>query len=151
MRWYNVYIAPNNQPSMFVGAFYSKTPEDAIFEVRELLSENDISFYAEARLEKPSRRKLQDQYKDIIYGMKTKSTLSLFKCLPAQKEITQEDYNFLISKMENEGFDYCFKSYSDWKEISDIKFHILRNKYLESMQNLKDYIQNDLKKNIEDE
>jgi hypothetical protein len=51
-----------------------------------------------------------------------------------------ENFEFLKSKMRDEGFHYCFKHYSNFKEIDDIKFHELRIKYLRAADDLENYI-----------
>ncbi len=51
-----------------------------------------------------------------------------------------ENFEYLISKMKNEGFHYCFKHYSSFKEVDDIKFHELRIKYLNAADELENYI-----------
>jgi hypothetical protein len=51
-----------------------------------------------------------------------------------------ENLEHLKSKMRNEGFHYCFKHYSTFKEIDDVKFHELRIKYLRSADDLENYI-----------
>lgn len=51
-----------------------------------------------------------------------------------------EQFEFLISKMKNEGFHYCFKHYSTFKEIEDREFHNLRMKYLECAEDLEKYV-----------
>lgn len=53
-----------------------------------------------------------------------------------------ENWTFLHSKMENEGFHYCFKHYSSFKEIEDEKFHQLRKQYLEIALELEQYVKN---------
>lgn len=53
-----------------------------------------------------------------------------------------ENWNYVYSKMNQEGFHYCFKHYSSFKEIEDEKFHELRKKYLEVSQELEQYIKN---------
>jgi len=53
-----------------------------------------------------------------------------------------EDCRYIKSKMENEGFDYCFRHYSNFKEIKDDEFHELRRQYIESSELLEDYINN---------
>ena len=45
-------------------------------------------------------------------------------------------------RMEAEGFHYCFKHYSSFKEVEDDKFHELRRKYLEIANELEGYVQN---------
>jgi len=57
-------------------------------------------------------------------------------------EEENEDYNYVKNKMKNEGFDYCFRCYSDFKEVNDDKFHELRNNYINSANLLEDYINN---------
>jgi hypothetical protein len=51
-----------------------------------------------------------------------------------------ELWEALQYRMDSEGFDYCFESYSDWREIEDKEFHRLRIKFLNSMKELRDYI-----------
>lgn len=43
-------------------------------------------------------------------------------------------------RMNEEGFHYCFEGYSNWDVIEDKKFHELRKKYLDSAEQLKEYI-----------
>jgi hypothetical protein len=43
-------------------------------------------------------------------------------------------------RMDEEGFDYCFESYSHWDEIKDEEFHRLRLGFLQSMEDLRNYI-----------
>lgn len=45
-------------------------------------------------------------------------------------------------KMEEEGFEYCFRGYSDWKELKDEKFHKLREEYLFAAGKLQEYVEN---------
>lgn len=42
--------------------------------------------------------------------------------------------------IDNEGFDYVFAHYSDFKEIKDEKFHELRKQYLDSRIKLGKYL-----------
>lgn len=46
----------------------------------------------------------------------------------------------LLETVENEGFDYCFAHYSEFKEIDDSEFHTLRLKYKQARQNLIEYL-----------
>lgn len=41
--------------------------------------------------------------------------------------------------VENEGFQYAFHDYSDFKEIEDEEFHRLRLAYIESSKALAEY------------
>ena len=43
-------------------------------------------------------------------------------------------------RMDEEGFDYCFEHYSRWDEIKDEEFHRLRLGFLQSMEDLRNYI-----------
>jgi hypothetical protein len=53
-----------------------------------------------------------------------------------------EDYKYVLNKMRNEGFHYCFTSYSNFEEIDDDKFHELRLKYIKISNELENYIKN---------
>jgi hypothetical protein len=44
--------------------------------------------------------------------------------------------------MKHEGFYYCFKHYSRFEEIKDEEFHRLRMNYLQSANELEEYISN---------
>jgi hypothetical protein len=43
-------------------------------------------------------------------------------------------------RMDAEGIDYCFESYSRWEEIKDEEFHRLRLGLLQSMKEIREYI-----------
>jgi hypothetical protein len=51
-----------------------------------------------------------------------------------------ENWQSVQYRMDGEGFDYCFISYSDWDEIKDEEFHRLRLGFLQSMKELREYI-----------
>jgi hypothetical protein len=51
-----------------------------------------------------------------------------------------EKFEMVRYRMENEGFHYCFKHYSSFKEVQDEKFHELRRKYLEISHELEEYV-----------
>lgn len=57
---------------------------------------------------------------------------------PEEEELEQWEY--IRSKIKNEGFHYCFKYYSNFNEIQDVKFHKLRKEYLEAAERLEQYI-----------
>jgi hypothetical protein len=40
-------------------------------------------------------------------------------------------------RMDNEGFEYCFKHYSSFSEIKDEEFHNLRLTMLTQMENMR--------------
>ena len=51
-----------------------------------------------------------------------------------------EEFEMVRYRMEAEGFHYCFKHYSSFKEVEDEKFHELRRKYLEISHELEEYV-----------
>lgn len=53
-----------------------------------------------------------------------------------------DNFEYLLAKMRDEGFHYCFKNYSSFSEIKDPAFHKLRKKYLKSADELNQYIEN---------
>ena len=55
-----------------------------------------------------------------------------------------EEKRYVASCINNEGFHYCFDSYSYFEEITDKKFHELREKYLEAARNLENYVNQDV-------
>lgn len=42
--------------------------------------------------------------------------------------------------IESEGFDYCFRMYSNFPEIGDPDFHHLRRDYVNAAKALEDYV-----------
>ena len=57
-----------------------------------------------------------------------------------QEEDDLELWESVQYRMDAEGFDYCFESYSHWDEIKDEEFHRLRLKFLRTMKELREYI-----------
>lgn len=53
-----------------------------------------------------------------------------------------ENWQRVQYRMDEEGIGYCFEGYSDWKEIKDKKFHELRLGFLTSMNDLREYVNN---------
>jgi hypothetical protein len=43
-------------------------------------------------------------------------------------------------RIEEEGLDYAIRKYSKWRDISDVKFHALKEGYLAAAQALEGYI-----------
>ena len=43
-------------------------------------------------------------------------------------------------KVENEGFDYAFRCYSDFKGVKDSEFHSLREAYIYAANALEEYL-----------
>jgi hypothetical protein len=52
----------------------------------------------------------------------------------------ENDWDKVMNRIDNEGFHYCFKNYSNWEEIKDEKFHKLRLAYLKAAEDLNTYI-----------
>jgi hypothetical protein len=52
----------------------------------------------------------------------------------------QEQWEFVYHKMREEGFHYCFESYSNFEDIKNETFHKLRQEYLLSAKQLENYI-----------
>ncbi len=50
------------------------------------------------------------------------------------------DREELLSRVENEGFDYAFVHYSSFEEIKDVEFHKLREKFKQARKELAEYI-----------
>ena len=50
------------------------------------------------------------------------------------------DIDYVRSKVENEGFDYCFTGYSEFKDIECAEFHALRKAYCDAADALKKYL-----------
>lgn len=46
----------------------------------------------------------------------------------------------VLEIIDQEGFDYCFLHYTDFKEIKDKKFHKLIDDYVEATKKLENYI-----------
>jgi len=51
-----------------------------------------------------------------------------------------KDLKYILETIENEGFDYTFNDYDDFEGIKDEEFHKLRMKYLQSREELSDYL-----------
>lgn len=50
------------------------------------------------------------------------------------------DFTYLKSRINQEGFHYCFTQYSSFKDIDDPIFHKLRLDYIKSAEKLSLYI-----------
>jgi hypothetical protein len=51
-----------------------------------------------------------------------------------------KDIDYVRSKVENEGFDYCFTGYSDFEDIKDEEFHTLRKAYVKAQEDLSAFL-----------
>lgn len=51
-----------------------------------------------------------------------------------------KDIVYIHSVVENEGFDYAFRHYSSFEEVEDKEFHRLLCEYLDSSEELIEYL-----------
>lgn len=51
-----------------------------------------------------------------------------------------EQFKYIQDKISDEGFDYCFRSYSAFDHLKDEKFHSLRESYVKIANELEEYI-----------
>jgi hypothetical protein len=50
------------------------------------------------------------------------------------------DFTYLLARINQEGFDYCFRKYSNFKEFDDADFHKLRLEYIKAADRLEAYV-----------
>lgn len=50
------------------------------------------------------------------------------------------DRDDVLARIDAEGFDYCFCSYSDFPDVKDKEFHKLRAGYVKAAEALKEYL-----------
>lgn len=63
----------------------------------------------------------------------------------------KEEWEYVYYKMMDEGFHYCFKHYSSFEDIKDEEFHRLRTNYLQSANDLEEYINNKYNEEVDEE
>jgi hypothetical protein len=63
----------------------------------------------------------------------------------------KEEWGHVYYRMKNEGFYYCFKHYSRFEEIKDEEFHRLKMNYLQSANELEEYISNKNNEEVDEE
>lgn len=51
-----------------------------------------------------------------------------------------KDLDYIRDTVENEGFEYAFVHYSDFKEVKDEEFHKLRKAYADAYAALSEYL-----------
>lgn len=54
--------------------------------------------------------------------------------------MTGPELDNVRDRVEQEGFHYCFVSYSDFAEIKDAKFHKLRKAFVKASEDLAAYL-----------
>jgi hypothetical protein len=60
--------------------------------------------------------------------------------LTGAQEMNGKELDYVRSKVENEGFHYCFTGYSEFKDIKDEEFHAARRAYVEAAEKLAEYL-----------
>lgn len=63
----------------------------------------------------------------------------------------QDNWENVHYRMSAEGFDYCFRQYSEFEEIEDQTFHELRMKYEEAANQLENYIEEKFREAIDND
>jgi hypothetical protein len=61
-----------------------------------------------------------------------------------------DNFQYVLAKMRDEGFDYCFRHYSSFEEVEDEKFHSLRESYIKIAEELEEYVESKINQ-IQDE
>jgi len=104
-------------------------------EEKELAREQLIKLYEYqiADLVLMSKIELGDDVIDEIKNLK--------KIIEDTTEEEKEDWAMVSYRMKNEGFDYCWRYYSDFEEIKDGKFHELRKAYIGAAHELEKYVE----------
>jgi hypothetical protein len=59
----------------------------------------------------------------------------------------EEEKRAVAIRMKQEGFDYCFRLYSDFEEIEDREFHKLREAYIDAANKLEKYVNDNFNNN----
>lgn len=52
-----------------------------------------------------------------------------------------DQWEMVRYRMDDEGIEYCFRHYSDFREIQDEEFHLKREKLIELMVEMEEYVQ----------
>ena len=54
--------------------------------------------------------------------------------------MTGKELDYIRATVDNEGFDYAFRHYSEFENVKDKKFHQLRKAYLRAAEALQEYL-----------
>jgi hypothetical protein len=57
--------------------------------------------------------------------------------------VKKKDREYVQAVVENESFDYAFRSYTDFADIHDVEFHRLREAYVKAADELAEYAELD--------
>lgn len=55
-------------------------------------------------------------------------------------EMTPKEAQDVRNAVENDGFDYSFRRYSDFEEVKSTRFHELRNAYVAAAKALAEFV-----------
>jgi hypothetical protein len=56
------------------------------------------------------------------------------------KDTMTETLHEVSRCIDEEGLDYCFRNYSNFENVNDVKFHRLREAYLAAADALEEYV-----------
>lgn len=54
--------------------------------------------------------------------------------------MTGKEFHSILSVVDQEGFDYAFRHYSDFADVQDSEFHRLRKAYVDAANDLRHYL-----------
>ena len=54
--------------------------------------------------------------------------------------MTRKELKYVLSLIDNEGFDYGLRHYTGFAEIKDEEFHRLLKNYVDAAEEIEDYI-----------
>jgi hypothetical protein len=57
-----------------------------------------------------------------------------------ENKVDIEDWERVRYRIDDEGMEYCFRQYSSWEEINDEKFHELRLRLINTMEEMREYV-----------
>ena len=57
-----------------------------------------------------------------------------------ENKVNIEDWERVRYRIDAEGMEYCFRDYSTWEEINDEKFHELRLRLINTMEEMREYV-----------
>jgi hypothetical protein len=111
----------------------------------EILMEAESLGIRKEVLELSNKIKQENEFMDINSSIERafqhmKAKLQEYNNVYIMTEDELEYWQSVQYRMDAEGFDYCFVSYSDWDEIKDEEFHRLRLGFLQHMKELRQYI-----------
>jgi hypothetical protein len=67
-------------------------------------------------------------------------TMAAKKTTAPRVDMTQKETQGVRNAVENEGFDYAFRHYSNFDEVKSTRFHELRNAYVAAAKTLAEFV-----------